>query len=263
MIRSAWELWKYSVAELARSRLLPTYVVFFFLATWALLHFQEDPAQTEASILSLVLLIVPLVGLVFGTARAYNSRDFMELVLTQPVRRTAIFCGTYFGFAIPMALGFALAVLVPFLIVRPPELHWATLAFVVLAGSALTGITSAMAMWISLIFEDRVRGLAFSVVLWIALTFVYDAVVLAAVMVLQDYPLEKPMLVVGLLNPLDLCRIAVLLQLDVSALLGYTGAVARRFFGARLGAAVAMGCLLAWWVVPLWRGWRRFLAKDF
>ncbi len=33
------------------------------------------------------------------------------------------------------------------------------------------------------------------------------------------------------LNPIDLSRILILLQLDVSAMMGYTGAVFKDFFG--------------------------------
>jgi Cu-processing system permease protein len=83
------------------------------------------------------------------------------------------------------------------------------------------------------------------------------------VYLLGDYPLEKPILVLSMLNPIDLARILVLLKFDISALMGYTGAVFNRFFGSNLGVLVSGGCLLLWVLIPLWRSVKLFSKKDF
>jgi Cu-processing system permease protein len=66
-----------------------------------------------------------------------------------------------------------------------------------------------------------------------------------------------------LLNPIDLGRVLVLLDLDLSAMMGYTGAVFRRFFGGTLGAGVALGALALWVAAPLGLAARGFRRKDF
>jgi Cu-processing system permease protein len=74
--------------------------------------------------------------------------------------------------------------------------------------------------------------------------------------------LEKPSIVLGSLNPIDLGRILILLKLDNSAMMGYTGAVFREFFGGAAGMLYA-GCLmLLWMFLPLWIAIRRFNRKD-
>jgi Cu-processing system permease protein len=78
-----------------------------------------------------------------------------------------------------------------------------------------------------------------------------------------DYPLETPLLILTLLNPLDLGRVALLLDLDAAALLGYTGAVFQRFLGTAEGLALAVTALVAWTLVPLALGFRRFQRRDF
>jgi Cu-processing system permease protein len=64
-------------------------------------------------------------------------------------------------------------------------------------------------------------------------------------------------------NPVDLARILLTLQFDVSALMGYTGAVYQRFFGGALGMLLSATALLTWALVPLWLGNRFFHKKDF
>jgi Cu-processing system permease protein len=57
-------------------------------------------------------------------------------------------------------------------------------------------------------------------------------------------------------------RILMILQLDVSALMGYTGAFFKDFFGGGLGFAFATGVLLLWVAVPLGLAMRVFRRKD-
>ena len=66
-----------------------------------------------------------------------------------------------------------------------------------------------------------------------------------------------------LANPVDLARVLLLLQLDISALMGYTGAVLKNAFGSVQGVVLATAALSLWVAVPLWLGGRSFVRKDF
>jgi Cu-processing system permease protein len=63
-------------------------------------------------------------------------------------------------------------------------------------------------------------------------------------------------------NPVDLCRILILLRMDVSALMGYTGAVFKDFFGSQAGSLVAIVVLLLWVMIPVWLSTKKFQKKD-
>jgi len=80
---------------------------------------------------------------------------------------------------------------------------------------------------------------------------------------LRDYPLERPLIAGMLINPVDLGRILLLLQFDLGALAGYTGAVFERFFGAAAGSLWSSAALLVWIVAPWGLGLRQFVRKDF
>ena len=77
------------------------------------------------------------------------------------------------------------------------------------------------------------------------------------------YPMEGPVLALMLLNPVDVARILVLMALDASALMGYTGAVFQDFFGGASGVLAALASLSVWVVAPgLW-ALRTFSRRDF
>jgi Cu-processing system permease protein len=57
--------------------------------------------------------------------------------------------------------------------------------------------------------------------------------------------------------------VLLLLQFDLGALAGYTGAVFERFFGAFQGSAFSATALMLWIAVPFAGGLRLFTRKDF
>jgi Cu-processing system permease protein len=60
----------------------------------------------------------------------------------------------------------------------------------------------------------------------------------------------------------DLARIIILLKFDLSALMGYTGAFFKSFFGTATGMAYSFTLLLGWASVPVILAYRRFRRMD-
>jgi Cu-processing system permease protein len=81
--------------------------------------------------------------------------------------------------------------------------------------------------------------------------------------VFEEYPLDTFTLGAIMFNPIDLSRTLILLKLDISALLGYTGALFRQFFGTGTGFLISMGMLVLWTLLPLWRLVYISKKKDF
>ena len=78
----------------------------------------------------------------------------------------------------------------------------------------------------------------------------------------DELVLETPMILSSMFNPIDLARILILLELDISVLMGATSAVFKEFLGNEGGMAVAVIALVIWSVVPLWFSLRYFNRKD-
>jgi Cu-processing system permease protein len=70
------------------------------------------------------------------------------------------------------------------------------------------------------------------------------------------------MVVMSGLNPIDLGRILILLKMDISALMGYSGAIFRDSFGSGTGFMIALLVMIAWILIPAWFSLRKFSRKD-
>lgn len=255
---------RWQLGDLLRSRWLLAYLGFFAAFAEALFRLQGSGLRVLLGLVDVVLLLIPLASLVFGTIYLYGAREFIELLLAQPVRRRQIFAGLYLGLAGSLSAAFALGVAAPFAYHGPGDAaELGALAAVLAAGVALTWVFTALAFLIALRCDDRVRGLAAAVLAWLALAVVYDGALLFGAAAFADHPLETPLLVATAANPIDLSRVLLLLRFDIAALMGYTGQVFARFFGSALGAIVAAGALAAWVAGPVAAGVRAFGRKDF
>ena len=84
-----------------------------------------------------------------------------------------------------------------------------------------------------------------------------------SLVIFGDYPLDKFALGASLFNPIDLSRILILLKLEISALLGYTGALFQKFFGTKIGFIISLMIMFLWIVIPFWIILRKARLKDF
>jgi len=263
-MRTARKVLVYQLRDIARNRWVIAYTVVLLVLTEALFRGGGEGGRVVLSLLNVVLIFVPLVALTFGTLYLYTAREFIELLLAQPVGRGAMFAGLWGGLAVPLAGALLCGVGLPFLLhAGEGAVPVHSLLMLLGTGVLLTLSFTALAFLIALRFEDRARGFGTALLVWLTCAVLYDGLVLLAVALFADYPLETPLLILTLLNPLDLGRVALLLDLDAAALLGYTGAVFQRFLGTAEGLALAVTALVAWTLVPLALGFRRFQRRDF
>lgn len=242
---------KYSLYDLLRSRWTFIYLGFYLLLTLSLLYLTGDVSKVVISLMNVILILSPLIATMFGVMYFYSSREFTELLLAQPIRRSSIFWGQYLGLSISLAVSLLIGVGLPFLfygLFRSGEIF--NFLVLILDGVILSFVFAGLAFWIALRFENRIKGFGLAVVVWLFFAVIYDGIILLLLMTFRDYPLENFSLAASLLNPIDLSRILILLKLDISALMGYTGAVFQKFFGNSLGMGLTALSLLLWMVVP-------------
>jgi Cu-processing system permease protein len=216
------------------------------------------------SLLNIVLLITPLISLVLSTIYFYNVREFIDLLLAQPVNRRSVFLGIYLGLGVSLSLGFVGGILLGMLVSGVQSgAQSASFLLLMLSGFLLTFIYTALGLWISVSSRNKLKGIALSLFVWLFSALLYDGLFLLWLVIFGDYPVERHAIVLAMLNPVDLTRIMVLLKLDFSALMGYTGAVFNKFFGTSTGIGIVMAALIVWVVVPLLGMLRAANRKDF
>lgn len=253
----------YEWHDVLRSRWTIAYGLFFFAVTESLLWFGGSAESALISLINALLLIVPLIAIVFGTMYLYSARDFIELLLSQPVNRKQLYVGLYAGLVTPLSVAFVAGTTVPFVMHGAGAGNLAALLSTLVMGVLLTFVFVGFAFPIAITNDERVRGLGVALGVWLLTCLVYDGIVLLVLTLAADYPLEVPAIVMMLINPVDLARTLLLLQFDIAALMGYTGAVFTRFFGSTLAAAASLTCLLIWVAAPFLVGMAIFRRKDF
>ncbi|MEN7546896.1 ABC transporter permease [Rapidithrix thailandica] len=259
-----FKILKYSFFDLIRSYWSLTYMLFYLIVTSSLLYFSGDLLKGIISLSSIILILTPLIGTIFGIMYYYNSRDFTELLLAQPIRRKAIFMGQYLGLSLSLSSSFLLGTGLPFLFygIQVSGEIW-NFFTLLLSGALLTCIFTAFAYWIGLAHENRIKGFGLAIVLWLLLALIYDGLFLLSLVLFEEYPIEKLAIGATLFNPIDLSRILVMLKLDISALLGYTGAVFKKFFGTGLGISCSISALIIWVIIPVTGILVKGRKKDF
>ena len=259
-----FKILKYSFYDLMRSRWSYVYFLFYLLLGFVLLFLNNDTSKAVITLLNIIIVLTPLIGTVFGVMYYYNSREFTELLLAQPLKRTTIFLGQYIGVSLSLTLSLVLGLGIPFVLYGVFQ-SAAIFNFVslLLVGAFLTFIFVALAFNIALSNENKIKGFGYAILLWLFLAVIYDGLFLISLVLLQEYPLDKFSLIATMFNPIDLSRILILLKLDISALLGYTGAVFQQFFGTNLGMLTSFSVLVLWVVFPVWRIIYKSKKKDF
>ena len=242
---------KYSFFDLIRSRWAIFYGVFFFLFTGVLLAFSSDLSRVIISLMNVILVLCPLIATMFGAMYFYNTSEFRELLLAQPIRRRSIFLGQFIGLSLSLSLSLLVGVGLPFMLygIFASAQIWNFIGLIVI-GMALSTIFSALAYLIALLNNNHIRGFGIAILTWLFFAIIYDGIFLILLSVFREYPLEKASIAGALLNPIDLGRIFILLKLDISALMGYTSAVFNQFFGHFPGMLIAVTILVLWLVIP-------------
>lgn len=247
-----------------RSRWGYVYFFFYLLLGVVLLFLNNDLSKAVITLMNVIIILVPLIGTIFGVMYYYNSKEFTELLLAQPIRRKSIFLGQFLGVAISLSLSLIIGLGLPFMFygIFQSGAIW-DFSLLLVTGTFLTFIFSALAFNIALYNENKIKGFSYAILLWLLLAVIYDGLFLTSLIFFEDYPLDKFSLIATMLNPIDLSRILILLKLDISALMGYTGAVFQNFFGTNTGLIISLCVLTIWVVLPIFNLKRKSQKKDF
>lgn len=229
-----------------------------------LLRLSGDPATAHASLLDVVLILTPLIGLVLGTTRMHHARDMIVLMLAQPVSRRRVFVDLWMRGTLPLAGALAAGVIAPFAWQGSLWRDGVSMPLLLAAGAAVLALMShSLAMIVALRIDDRVRALGVALAAWLVAAVLWDGMVLVIALLFADRPIEMPVLALLVINPVDLVRVLLLLGSDAAALMGYTGAVVSRSLGTAVGRTAIGGLVLAWLLLPMWWAARTFERKDF
>jgi Cu-processing system permease protein len=249
---------KYVILDILRNRIVIGYMTLLLILGLSLFNMNDSVSKGLLSLMNVVLIIVPLVSITFSSIYLYNSAEFIELLVSQPLRRINLWLSLFSGLGLSLGLAYLLGCGIPILMFSPDAAGLTLL----LCGLMLTLIFVSIAMLAAVAIRDKAKGTGLSILLWLYFTLLFDGIVLFLLFQFMDYPLEKAMIGFSALNPVDLSRVLMLLRMDISAMMGVTSAVFKDVFGTSIGMSFALGILTLWILVPLWLSVRKFNRKD-
>lgn len=249
---------KFVILDILRSKIVLIYTILLAALSWSAFTLEGNPQKGALTLLNIILLIVPLVSILFTSIYLYNSSEFIELLVSQPLKRPKIWNSLFLGISLSLLLAFLLAVAVPLLLYTAINLA----LMMLLVGCFISVICVALACLSTTFTREKAKGIGIVIILWLFFALLFDAIVLFLLFEFADYPLEKIMPLIAVFNPLDMGRILILLHLDVSAMMGYTGAVFRKFLGNDMGMLVAFLVLSLWVLLPFVISLKKFKIKD-
>ncbi|AZI33017.1 ABC transporter permease subunit [Kaistella carnis] len=240
---------RFILFDILKNKIVIMYTILLFIISWSVLGLDNNETKATLSLLNVVLLVVPLVSIIFSTIYVYNSSQFIELLLSQPVPRGKVWFNLFLGLSTALILAFLLGCGIPILLYSSIE----TGLSVLITGIFLSIIFTSLAMLAAIFSRDRAKGIGISIFIWMFFAIIYDGILLLLMFQFADYPIEGIMATLAAINPIGLSRIFVLLQLDVAAMLGQAGAIFKQVFGAGGGMVISLLILTIWTFVPfLW-----------
>lgn len=249
---------KIILIDILKSKIVLAYTFILAILSWSSFALEDNSAKGILTILNVILFTVPLVSILFATIYLYNSSEFIELLLSQPIKRRKIWISLFLGLSISMILAFFVGAGIPLLINSPDSIG----VMMLLNGCLITIIFTALAFLSSILTRDKAKGIGIAIMTWLFFALLFDGLVLFLLFQFQDYPIENAMVGITAFSPIDLARIQILLHLDVSAMMGYTGAIFKDFFGTSIGLIVSFLLLSLWVIIPFFISLRKFNRKD-
>jgi len=249
---------KIILLDILKNKIVLAYTLILAVLSWSSFALEDNSAKGILTILNVILFTVPLVSILFSTIYLYNSSEFIELLLSQPIKRRKIWLSLFFGLSLAMVLAFFVGAGIPLLINSPDGVG----LMMLIVGCLISLVFVALAFLSSIMTRDKAKGIGIAIMTWLYFALLFDGIVLFLLFQFSDYPIENAMVGVTALSPIDLARIQILLHLDVSAMMGYTGAIFKDFFGTSIGLFVSFLLLCLWVVIPFFISLRKFNRKD-
>ena len=141
------------------------YLLFYLVIGFALLFLNNNLSKAIITLMNIVVVLVPMIGTIFGIMYYYSSREFTELLLAQPIKRRTIFVGQYLGIAMSLSFSLLVGLGIPFMaygLFQSGEI-W-NFGLLLIVGTFLTFIFVALAFAISLRNENKIKGFDYGLI---------------------------------------------------------------------------------------------------
>ena len=149
------KLLKYVVVDIIQNKIVLIYTFLLLVISFSVFNLENSSAKGLLSLLNIILIIVPLICIIFSTIYIYNSSEFIELLVSQPLKRRTIWLSIFSGLSSSLSLAFFIGAGIPILLY-----HADSTGFMMIAtGLLLTVVFVSISMLAAGLTRDKARGI--------------------------------------------------------------------------------------------------------
>ncbi|MEG1238947.1 MAG: ABC transporter permease subunit, partial [Flavobacterium sp.] len=156
--------------DILKSKIIIAYTLMLAILSWSSFAMEDSSAKGLLTILNVILFTVPLVSILFSTIYIYNSSEFIELLLSQPVKRKKIWIGMFLGLSLSLILAFFLGAGIPLLVYSLDSVG----IMMILMGIMISTVFTSLACLSSILTRDKAKGIGISIMLWLYFALLFD-----------------------------------------------------------------------------------------
>src|SRR5574343_738019 len=142
---------KFVMLDIIKNKIVLSYAVLLAAFSWAVFSLEDNSAKGILTLLNIVLLTVPLVSIIFSTIYIYNSSEYIDLLVSQPIKRSKIWISLFLGLCFALIMAFILGAGIPILLFAP--LHIGLM--LVAVGCFITTVFIAIAFFSAVLTRDK------------------------------------------------------------------------------------------------------------
>ena len=225
----------------------------------------QNFSRTSASILNLVLYIVPLISLTMGTLSFTGDKGSTELLFSQPISRTEILAGKLTGIFASIAfstlIGYAIAGVV--IISSSGFEGFLPYLSLVLLSLFLSLVFLSIAILVAILNRRKSKAFGITLFLWFFFVLFYDLLVIGVSLFFSGQVANQFLFFSLFGNPVDMVRVASLIILDNVTIFGAAGAALLRFLGGDVLSVLLLVLALSFWfMIPFYLSKKLVARQD-
>lgn len=210
--------------------------------------------RTSASLLSLVLYLIPLVALVMGTQSFAGGAEESELLYAQPVLRSEVLVGKILGLFASIVTATFVGFGAGGLIISMQTAAEDVAGYLIFVGLSLvlSLVFLAVSGMVAMVCQRQTKAFGISLLTWFFFVIFYDLLVLGGSLLFKERAANYFIFASLFGNPVDMVRVAGLIALQGEEVFGPAGAALVKFIGGQIyGFAALMISLVLWIAAPL------------
>jgi Cu-processing system permease protein len=213
---------------------------------------------TIASLVSLVIYLVPLIAVILGYDAIVGEKELgsLELLLSMPITRFEILLGKFLGLSAALAsataIGFGAGLLPLAAQLNSHDLyHYAGFVLsAILMGMAFL----SLALWMSVVAQDRMRASGMAIAMWFFFVLIFDLLLMGMLVVSKGNLGSTVFASLLMLNPADVFRLLnIFSSQQVQTMYGLATVMPDSLTNPLVLSGIMLGWIIAPFLLAKWR----------